>query len=124
MSYYFVLTLILCIVAYVWHRNNKFKNCRPRFDGKVILITGASSGMGEEMAKQMSKLGPAKIILAARRVEELERVKREIGGDPTKIQVWQMDYSNPTKCLAEAEKFSATLDRLDVLVNNGGVSQR
>ena len=43
----------------------------PQFKNKVVLITGASSGIGEEITKQMAKLDTKKIIICARRVEEL-----------------------------------------------------
>ena len=47
------------------------------YEGKTILITGASSGIGEEMTKQALDLGASKVIIAARRVSELKRVKEE-----------------------------------------------
>lgn len=47
----------------------------PNFKGKSVFITGASSGIGEELAIQLSKLGTKKIFIAARRLQELERVK-------------------------------------------------
>lgn len=50
---------------------------KPSFDGKVVFITGASSGIGEELAKQFVKLNAKTVIIAARRVAELERVKKE-----------------------------------------------
>ena len=47
------------------------------FLNKTIFITGASSGIGECLAKQFSKYGAHKLILSARRINELERVKQE-----------------------------------------------
>ncbi|CAG7831316.1 unnamed protein product, partial [Allacma fusca] len=46
------------------------------FRGKIVWITGASSGIGEAIAKQLAEVG-AKIVLSARRTTELERVKKE-----------------------------------------------
>ena len=92
------------------------------FDGKTILVTGASSGIGEQMVKLLAKLGAKKIIMAARRVSELERVKKECGETKSEIVIWSIDLSNPTKCFEEATEFAKTLDCLDILINNGGVS--
>ena len=50
---------------------------KPTFEGKVVFITGASSGIGEELAKKFVKLNAKTVIIAARRVAELERVKSE-----------------------------------------------
>ena len=50
---------------------------KPTFEGKVVFITGASSGIGEGLAKKFVKLNAKTVIIAARRVAELERVKSE-----------------------------------------------
>lgn len=60
----------------LWRRSLIAKE-RKRLPGKVVLITGASSGLGEALANAFYKAG-CKVILAARRVEELERVKKEL----------------------------------------------
>jgi dehydrogenase/reductase SDR family protein 7 len=49
----------------------------PTFEGKVVYVTGASSGIGEELAKRFVLLKAKKVIISARRREELERVKSE-----------------------------------------------
>jgi NADP-dependent 3-hydroxy acid dehydrogenase YdfG len=60
------------------YRHFKWHYSSPsEFNDKTILITGASSGIGEELTKQMCRLGAKKIIIAARRIDELERVKKE-----------------------------------------------
>ena len=53
-----------------------WKKVKPDFKGKVVIITGASSGIGECLAYKMVKAGAKKLILSARRVPELDRVKK------------------------------------------------
>jgi NADP-dependent 3-hydroxy acid dehydrogenase YdfG len=67
---------------------------KPHFDGKVILVTGASSGIGEQMVKQFVSLGAAQVIIAARRTKELERVKSECS-KPENVKIWTLDLSDP-----------------------------
>ena len=69
----------------------------------------------------MCNSGAKKIIIAARRVEELERVKKECSF-PEIIECWQIDLNKPRECLEKAKNLN--LKELDILVNNGGVSLR
>jgi short-subunit dehydrogenase len=92
------------------------------FEGKVIWITGASSGIGEALALQWSALG-ARLILSARRVSELERVKAACAhSDRCDIVPLDLADQHGLEVAADAvlEKFGA----VDILVNNGGISQR
>ena len=61
------------------------------FNGKTIWITGASSGIGEALTYEFSKLG-AKIIISARRTEELERVKANCK-NPANITIQNLDLA-------------------------------
>ena len=93
--------VILFVAYWTFHMVKWYCLTFPRFDGKTIIITGASSGIGEEMAKQMSRLGAKKLILTARRVEELERVKKECLAQPgvkTQIEVEKMDLNDVAAC--------------------------
>ena len=92
----------------------------PDVKDKVVFISGGSSGIGEEMAKQMVKLGAKKIIIASRRLEELERVRQECQ-NPKIVETFQLDLSKPEECLEKTTKLFDK-ERIDILVNNGGVS--
>ena len=83
----------------------------------VTIITGASSGIGEEIAREFAKAG-GKVMLAARREERLKTLAEELG-DGVAYHVTDITNAEQTRALAKA-----TLDRfgrIDVLVNNAGV---
>lgn len=64
-----ILITLFAIRKALWNRGE------VTFAGKTVLITGASCGIGEALTKEISLLGAKKIIIAARRMNELERVK-------------------------------------------------
>lgn len=88
-----------------------------RFSNKVVLVTGAASGIGEAAARRFGEEG-ARLVLADMNREGLERVAAEIGADRTLTQV--ADLSNADRCwdvvTAAIERFGC----LDVLINNAG----
>ena len=91
----------------------------------VIWITGASSGIGKAFAQQYAKDG-AHLILSSRQVDELEKLKSELtsfsNGD---ILVMPLDLSAGDGSLQKkTEEAWAWKNNVDVLVNNGGISQR
>ncbi|CDW76091.1 short-chain dehydrogenase [Stylonychia lemnae] len=98
------------------------KTVKLDFSGKIVLITGGSSGIGEELAKRFVELNAEKVIITARRLNELERVKSECK-DPSKVIVMEMDLSKPEQCLQQIKDMKL-VDRVDILVNNGGLSMR
>jgi NADP-dependent 3-hydroxy acid dehydrogenase YdfG len=89
-------------------------------DGTVALITGASSGIGEATARALAARG-AKVALAARRLERLERLAAEIGGQGHTALAIQADIAEPAQAIDAVERTVAELGRLDILVNNAGV---
>jgi short-subunit dehydrogenase len=95
------------------------------FQDKVVWITGASSGLGEAMAKEFAS-GQAKLVLSARREAELQRVKKECSEfiPAENIMIIPLDVTALTGIEAEAEKVIQKFGRIDILVNNAGVSQR
>lgn len=93
------------------------------FKDKVVWITGASSGIGEALAKAFAAEG-AKLVLSARRKEELERVKKECNIGDSHCLVLPLDLSNTSNIDSLTQQVLAKFSRIDVLVNNGGISQR
>ena len=89
--------------------------------GKVVWITGASGGIGEALALIASEQG-AKLILSARRVDELERVRSRCA-DQNKVAILPLDLLafDAGKAASQAEKFFGLVD---ILVNNAGATQR
>lgn len=90
---------------------------------KTIWITGASSGVGEGMARVFHREG-ANIIISARRETELERVKASCSDGPGSVTVLPFDVANMAEVEEAAGHVLHNFQRLDVLVNNAGISQR
>jgi short-subunit dehydrogenase len=91
------------------------------FKDRVIIITGASSGIGRELAHQLASRG-AWLTLAARTVDRLETVQKEclvLGG---KAIVIRTDVSDPLQCQACIRQTVEHFGRLDVLINNAGIT--
>ena len=89
---------------------------------KVIWITGASSGIGAELAKQYSKTG-ARLILSARRKLALQAVKDSCENQKN-IEILPLDLIDFKAMDSHVEKAVSFFGSIDLLINNGGVSQR
>lgn len=92
------------------------------FSDKVVWITGASSGIGKELAIQLADQN-AKVVLSARNFEELKQVKKSLKS-PEKHLVLALDLSNQKNFAELTEKVVNQFGRIDYLFNSGGVSQR
>jgi len=89
---------------------------------KIVWITGASSGIGAELAKIYSHRG-IKLILSSRNVLALERVKHECY-NPENIKILPIDLNDFYAAPALVKKAYNFFGRIDILINNAGVSQR
>ena len=89
------------------------------FKNKVIVITGASSGIGEAAAEQFAKKG-ANIVLVARRKDKLEEVEKKLSKYSIKILVQVCDVSDKEQVKQMSETVIDTFSRIDILVNNAG----
>lgn len=92
------------------------------FHQKVVWITGASSGIGEELARQLDRAG-AQLILSARNVEKLNELKESLQHKEQHLVV-QVDLADTSKVGLLAQQIVSHYGRIDVLINNGGISQR
>src|SRR5262245_47033060 len=89
--------------------------------GKVVLITGASSGFGAHFARVLASEG-AKVGLAARRVDALESVANDIRKAGGTAATAKLDVANSGSISQAVQTIEQALGRIDVLVNNSGVS--
>lgn len=92
----------------------------------VVWITGASSGIGEALAKQYAKQG-CRLVLSARREAELERVKQTcvaLGVNEADVLVLPLDVTEHETMTEKVFAVMAHFKKIDVLINNAGISQR
>ena len=88
--------------------------------GKVVVITGASSGLGEATARYVAERG-ATVVLGARRAERLQALVDEITGAGGKASAVVTDVTDPTQVQALVDTAVEKYDRIDVILNNAGV---
>ncbi|WP_180005478.1 MULTISPECIES: SDR family NAD(P)-dependent oxidoreductase [unclassified Acinetobacter] len=92
-------------------------------NGKIILITGASSGIGLTTAHRLANAG-AHVLLVARTKETLDAVKAEIEATGGKADVFPCDLNDMDSIDAVAQQILASVDHIDILINNAGRSIR
>ena len=85
--------------------------------GKTAIITGASSGLGEQFARSLSGAG-ARVILAARRIDKLNTLAAELN-NARAIQMDVSDKQSVKSCFAELDQAG---ERIDICVNNAGIA--
>ena len=88
----------------------------------VVWITGASSGIGEALTLEVAKRG-ANVIISSRRAEELERVKAQCPVSEN-IAILPLDLADAASLKDKAKAAEEQFGRIDILFNNGGISQR
>jgi dehydrogenase/reductase SDR family protein 7B len=92
------------------------------FFGKVVWITGASSGIGAELAKQCAAAG-ATVVLSGRNQSSLEEVRKQLH-QPEKHLLLTLDLEHSGNFTELARNVVDNFQRIDFLINNGGISQR
>ncbi|CAO1370739.1 unnamed protein product [Diamesa tonsa] len=116
---------ILIYNLYEYIKSRKLRNSLP---GKVVLITGASSGLGEALAHVFYIAG-CKVVLAARRTDELERVKKDLLQSHSTVTthppiVLSLDLTELNDLPGKVKQILDIHGHIDILINNGGVSVR
>ncbi len=96
---------------------------KMRLDGKVAIVTGGASGIGEATAKLFAHVG-AKVVIADINANEAKKVVNDIERDCGEATFISTDVSNPTQAQAMAQYAIDTYGRVDILFNNAGISIR
>ncbi|MEO3787625.1 SDR family NAD(P)-dependent oxidoreductase [Actinocorallia sp. B10E7] len=91
--------------------------------GRVVLVTGASHGLGEATARGLGRAG-ARVLLVARSADKLEAVAEQIRGEGGKAHTHPCDLSDPVAVEELVKQLLETYGRIDVLVSNAGKSMR
>jgi len=91
-----------------------------RLDGRVAIVTGASSGLGVAFAQALAEAG-ADVVLGARRVDRLKETSRLVEAAGRRALAVATDVTRPEDCQALVDAAMAELGRVDVLVNNAGL---
>lgn len=92
-------------------------------NGKVVIVTGASSGIGEAMAREYAKMG-AKVVMAARREDELQRITTEIIAQGGEVVYSVCDVVSEKDCKQLINRAVEAFGGIDILICNAGLSMR
>jgi NAD(P)-dependent dehydrogenase (short-subunit alcohol dehydrogenase family) len=91
-----------------------------RLDDKIVIVTGASSGLGVSFAQAFAEAG-ADVVLGARRVDRLAETAALVEATGRKVLTLATDVSVPEQCQALVDSAMQTFGRVDILINNAGV---
>jgi len=88
--------------------------------GKTVLVTGASSGIGSAIAKAMAQAGATVVLLMARSENDLKKVAAEIGASGGNARIYPVDLSNPDQVTVIAQRIQGEAGVPDIIINNAG----
>jgi len=88
--------------------------------GKVVIITGGSSGLGENTARHLASKG-AKVVIAARRKDKLDAIAKDIKNDGGEVLVVETDVTNRAQVKDLIKQSKDEFGKIDVLINNAGL---
>lgn len=91
-----------------------------RLDGKAVVVTGASSGMGRAIVERFVNEG-ASVVAVARRAERLEELRDSLASAPGKVEIFQGDISSKEVNEEMIDKCISSFGKIDVLINNAGI---
>src|SRR5205085_8308504 len=92
-----------------------------RLDGKVAVVTGASSGLGAGFAVALAQAG-ADVVLGARRTDRLEKISAEVVDVGRRALPVATDVREPAQCTALVDAAPSHFGEVDVLINNAGIA--
>lgn len=90
---------------------------------KVVIITGASSGIGKALVYEFAKFG-SKIVMAARNLAELQQMEKELNDKGIEVLAVQTDVTREDDCKHLIEQTVQKFGKIDILINNAGISMR
>ena len=93
---------------------------RFSLEGQIAIVTGASRGLGYEMARALAESG-AKVWITARGKEQLDEAAAKLRAQGHDVAVKAFDLADRAACLSAVNEIAAAEDRLDILVNNAGI---
>lgn len=119
---YTIVTALVCFLMLKWMKKRRYCTDIKRLDGKTVLITGGSSGVGKETAIALAMRG-AHVIIACRDVDKAEKAVRDIKIKSHSINVLHMelDLANMRSIRDFCKSFLVREKRLDILINNAGM---
>ncbi|EAS35293.2 oxidoreductase [Coccidioides immitis RS] len=114
------------IIQQTYARSTMATAMGKRLEGKTILVTGASSGIGKSTALEFARTSPKnlKLIVTARRVDSLKQLAQDIKaevGEGVQVLPYQLDVSKPEEIERFVDSLPAEFRDIDVLVNNAGL---
>ena len=92
------------------------------YTDKVVWVTGASSGIGAELVRQFYNLG-AKVVMSARNVDKMQAIVNQFD-NPEKCLIVELDLEQTDNIQTNVKEVVEKFNRIDFLINNGGLSQR
>lgn len=116
------MTVIAGILKHKWIDTPK--ESIESFEGRTVLVTGATSGIGYAAAAKFAKLGASKVIIPARDVSKGEKIKIELEtavGKKGQFVVWQLDMNSYDSVVAFAHYINTEVEHLNVAILNAGV---
>jgi NADP-dependent 3-hydroxy acid dehydrogenase YdfG len=101
-------------------KNQEVNSMSNNIEGKVVVITGASSGLGESTARHLSKFG-AIVVLGARRIDRITALAGELAGSSEKALAVQTDVTDSKQVQNLVDAAVKAYGRIDVMINNAGL---
>jgi len=121
--YYGIAGAVAALGAVKMYMNGGTNKHYPDLTGKIIVITGANTGLGYISVEEMCKLNAKKIILACRNPDRGNKAVAQIRKDHgvSNVEFMQLDLNDLNSVKKFAAEFNAKYDKIDILLNNAGI---